>query len=366
MFKLENLSPRQIEMLDDVREEWLLFCLGGNTEINREIAANGIRWIYSLAKLQNPFIIFVGGPMEAQYVNQSIKAVYVNQSIKAVEKYNKLTAQVADRVWAQVAAQAADQVANQVAYQVAAQVAAQVRAQVANQVANQKFTNYSWNDLTGDVNWVSFYDFFDRIGIKVTDNIKKYRDYLRSGVFMTIFVNGFAIAIPRPKIVYRDESNRLHGEDFPAIEWDNGEKYYMWHGIPVSEKLILRPDEISREEIIAEKNSEVSRATAEKLGWDEYLKRAEAILIDKWFDPEKISHYELFEIKDNLNFTPRFLKMESAELKDGTRPYYIKPVDPGLKTCKAARMWQFQKSNGAWPSVDECNKGKKLSFEDES
>jgi hypothetical protein len=64
--------------------------------------------------------------------------------------------------------------------------------------------------------------------------------------------------------------------------------------------------------------------------------------------------------------TPRLLKMESPEVLDGTRPYYIEPVHPELKTCQSARKWQFQKEDGTWPEPRECNENPNLEFEVEA
>ncbi len=48
--------------------------------------------------------------------------------------------------------------------------------------------------------------------------------------------------------------------------------------------------------------------------------------------------------------------------RGSTRPYYIEPVDPDLKTAQAARKWQFAKPDGSWPDVSECNKSPELVF----
>ena len=355
---IKTLTKEQEALMHQVRKEWIEFCLGGNTKINREIAMEGIRWIYGLAKKPQPITIFVGGPMEAQY------ACWV---LKALVKNKKWFAQVLAQVRDQVRDQVSDQVSAQVRDQVSDQVSDQVRDQVLAQVSDQKgeYFYFSWCDLD-DSYWVSFYDFFKRIGVVNYEKFDGYLEYLKSGAFMTIFLEQFAIVCPRPKKVNRDERNRLHGSDSPAVEWENGEKYYLWHGIRVPEKIIMRPHEITKEDIQNERNSEVSRAIAERLGWEEYMERADTVLIDKWFDVKMMNHYELYDFKKRFEMTPKLLKMESPELNDGTRPYYVEPVHPGLKTCQSARRWQFMTPNGKWPEVDDCNKNPELVFEVEA
>jgi hypothetical protein len=240
-------------------------------------------------------------------------------------------------------------------------VGAQVRDQVRDQVGD--FYSYSDNDLSWGSHWVGFYDFFKRLGIVDNKEFDRYEAYIKSGVFMTIFLQGFAIACPRPSSVKRDERHRLHSSDSPAIEWSNGEKYWFWHGTRVNEKIIMSSHQLTSEEIVGEKNSEVAKAIAEKIGWDQYMKQCGTILIHQWFDPTTSLHYELYDFRERrFELMPRLLKMESPELNDRTRPFYIESVDPGLKTCQAARRWQFQREDGTWPSVQEANENPSLEF----
>ncbi len=96
------------------------------------------------------------------------------------------------------------------------------------------------------------------------------------------------------------------------------------------------------------------------------MKRADTILIDKWFDTDKCLHYELWDFKKRFEMTPRLLKMESPEVIDGSRPQYIEPVHPTLKTCQAARKWQWTLKDGPWPTPEECNNNPEMVFEVEA
>ena len=215
--------------------------------------------------------------------------------------------------------------------------------------------------------WVSF--FTDVCELDLGDVNKRAKAYAETSLSAGYWWpnKDFIMVCDRPTEINRDGSGRLHSENGMAIRWIDGWGLWMWHGTKVSEKIIMRSQEITREEILAESNSEVSRAIAEKIGWAEYLKRVDAVLIDKWFDPNKSLHYELYDFKERrFSLMPRLLKMESPELNDGSRPYYIEPVDPGLKTCQAARKWQFMKEDLTWPTVEDCNKNPNMVFEVEA
>ena len=321
MSLIEKLTDEQHKLIPIIRDEWIDFCLGGNTEINRDMASKGLRWIYGLANLDSPRIIFVNGPFACQIAVWLIEELSKQKIIKGPS----------------------------------------VRA------SKKRFEEYGWCDLGGSAGWTAWIDYFDRIGIKINENFVPWRDLMKSGIFMSLYLRGFAVVCPRPAAVHKDDRGRLHNANGPAVEWE-GEKYWFWHGTRVNEKIILRPNELTAEEISNEKNSEISRAIAEKLGWDRYMEVLGTTLVDKWFDPSKKLHYELYDFKNRkFSLMPRLLKMESPEILDGSRPYYIEPVDPGLNSCKSARRWQFTKeNNGEWPTVDECNKNPELSFEIEA
>jgi len=232
------------------------------------------------------------------------------------------------------------------------------------------YFDFSWRDIF-DCNWVAFYLFGEEIGVKYSPknsrDLKNYCEFLKGGIFFSILFEKLAIICRKPKIILRDERKRLHSSVSPAVVWRDGVKNYFWHGISISEKIIMRPNDLTTEEILNERNSEVSRAIAEKLGWDNYLKKIGSVLIDKWFDVNTSCHYELYDFKERrFSLMPRLLKMESPELKDGTRPFYIEPVHHELETCQAARRWQFYKPDLTEPTVEECNEFPELVFEIEA
>ncbi len=230
--KLEKLTEEQGKLIPVIRDEWINFCLGGNSEINRDIATEGIRWIYGLAQKKPPFTIFVDGPMQCQVAVNFLKFILKNKNM------------------------------------------AQVRDQ------KIEYADFSANDLGWDSDWMAFYHFFKQIGVVNFDKYDKYLEYLRSGVFMSIMLGDFTIACPRPSVVKRDDNNRLHSEDSAAVEWKN-EKYYFYHGVGVLGRHIYFPQSITIDEIEKEGNLEKQRTLIEIKGVDNYIKEQNCEIIDR-------------------------------------------------------------------------------------
>ncbi|MDI6808496.1 MAG: hypothetical protein QME66_05875 [Candidatus Eisenbacteria bacterium] len=217
------------------------------------------------------------------------------------------------------------------------------------------------------VYWPSFTQFFvEKCGLdlgEVGDRATAYAELSRSGGY--IWPNKyFAMVCDRPEKISRDARGRLHCEDSMAIRWRDGWGLWMWHGVRVPAKLIMDPDSATREDIINETNSEVSRVWAERLGWEKYFKLADVVKQDAWLDPKAGLHYELYDFRKRAGeLQPKLLRMESPKINDGTSPVYIEPVPPGISSAQAARRWQMPKKDGRWPEVAECNRTPELVFE---
>src|SRR5690606_6228798 len=140
-------------------------------------------------------------------------------------------------------AQVGDQVSSQVRAQVGDQVSSQVRAQVRAQVWDQKleYLSFASYGSVSDFGWLSFYDFFERIGIEYkNEKYAKFVKLVRSGVYDMIQLKEYCLVCPLPEDIHRDETNRLHSTKGMAIKWADGYgQHYLW-GVGFDEKLWKR------------------------------------------------------------------------------------------------------------------------------
>jgi hypothetical protein len=175
----------------------------------------------------------------------------------------------------------------------------------------------------------------------------------------------FAMVCDRPEVIALDERGRKHCESGPAIKWRDGYEMFYWHGVRVPARLIEQPESYTTEEVRGMHNGEITRALAERLGWDRFIEKLGVSVVDSCSieadgeDGQRCAlTYELLQSDHRFaERQPKWLRMQSPVLKDGTQPQYIEPVDPDLKTAKAARAWRTRRADGSWPSVAECNRG---------
>ena len=349
---IEELTSQQEKRIPEIINYWDSLITDGNTEIDYKKIQKGLSYLYQLSGLKCPMILYADSPLASQLLANFIKNTGENLKENIEEN-------LWENLWKNLGKNLEENLRENLWKNIEKNIGKKLI-----------YFNSSWRDIF-DCNWVAFYLFGEEIGVKYSSEnsrgLKNYCEFLKGGTFLSILFERLAIICRKPKIILRDERKRLHSSVSPAVVWRDEVKNYFWHGILVSEKIIMRPNDLTIEEILNERNSEVSRAIAEKLGWENYLKKIGSVLIDKWFDVNTSCHYELYDFKKRrFPLMPRLLKMESPELKDGTRPFYIEPVHHELETCQAARRWQFYKPDLTEPTVKECNKFPELVFEREA
>jgi Domain of unknown function (DUF6745) len=195
-----------------------------------------------------------------------------------------------------------------------------------------------------EVAWISFYTFCEEIGVKYTGEQSEALGLWRAvGQSCNWWwpMEGVCFLSERPRAIHWDERGRLHNADRKAVEYPDGWGVYSWHGTRVPARVIEDPDSYTAKELAGIRNTEHTRAIAEKLGWAKYLDKLGTKVIDEWTDPHTGLQYRLLDPKvRHGELQPRFIQKQSSILHDNSQPIYLEPVHPGLRTAASARKFQ--------------------------
>ena len=175
---IEQLTKEQEKLMYQTRDEWLGYLFENRLELDKEKAETGVKWLYKLCGLKEPEVSFVSSPYAAQVeVNKRAG----NKEMQAYE-----------------------------------------------------FSTYGnvW-----DYGWLSFYSFFEKIGVFDNEDFTKYKDMILSGIYDMIQMDTLCVVCKMPDSIIRDDNNRLHSIDGYAIEWDDGYGQHYIHGRFVDKKL---------------------------------------------------------------------------------------------------------------------------------
>lgn len=218
--KLESLTPEQEALMEVVKNFWLDRFFSCQNRLDREKATEYINWLYELSGFKKPQIIFCDSPMACQEEVFKLKG-----GKREPEQFSAY-----GNVW--------------------------------------------------DYGWVSFYDFFTRIGIINDDNFNKYKDMLLTNIYDMIQLEDYCIVSDMPTLIKREAvQNRLHCADGPAVQFADGYSQYYWMQVNVPEEWIMNPDSITAETIHNESNAEKRRCLMEILGAESYYEKLGGVVV---------------------------------------------------------------------------------------
>ena len=158
----------------------------------------------------------------------------------------------------------------------------EVRSQVGSQ-----FNNNSYH-VSLYASWAAYVSFFRDVmdwRDPILDRFEIDEALIKSCGWVWWHENVLAIS-DRPEFIRRDEQNRLHCTNGPAIKYRDGWSLYSWHGTSIPELWILDRAKLTAQVALKETNIELRRAACEILGWVNILRDLKAKTIDRDNDPE--------------------------------------------------------------------------------
>ena len=264
---IEKLTQEQIDRQEEVKNYWINLALYSGDEIDEIEAKNGIDWLYEKANLPKVDMLIVDSPLGIQYAFNLLKELDIkklknsvvnsvwNSVRNSVENsvVNSVRNSVGNSVWNSVGNSVWNSVRNSVRNSVENSVVNSVRNSVGNSVVNSvwdsvvnsvrnsvlKYYEYNWQNLT-NIGWFSFYDYwydFDLYDEETKNNFQIYKRFLQSGIFFTSCYSDIAIVSRRPKVVRKNDTEQLHSDQLPAIEWRDGYKLFFLDGVEFTEEL---------------------------------------------------------------------------------------------------------------------------------
>jgi len=156
--------------------------------------------------------------------------------------------------------------------------------------------------------------------------------------FFTLDENGDLLVAQPPTVALVDEQNRMHCETGPALVWLSDVREYYWHGVQVSEDIVLRPETITAQRIEEERNAEVRRVMIERYpgGQAKYLMDAGAEEIHR--DDYGVLYRK--EIPGDESIVMVKVVNSTAEADGSFKDYFLR-VPPTISRAREAMAWTF-------------------------
>ncbi len=176
---------------------------------------------------------------------------------------------------------------------------------------------------------LALYHFFDRYLFPNDAHALAHFTDLVSGYWL---IRNGAFIVHRPKLLARDEAGRLHSETGKCVEYRDGWGFYAWHGVPVPEKVILAPGQLTREDFLNEPDLEVRRIIWERMG-NRFVSELDDVI-------ESGPRGVLYEVvlPSGPERRARYVQVQDAST---ARQYFLR-VPPTIQTAAEAVAWSFQ------------------------
>lgn len=137
--------------------------------------------------------------------------------------------------------------------------------------------------------WFSFYTYFEMINILDNPDFTNYFGLVKNyGLWSIQFFEDWCIVTQLPKVIRRDNENRLYSVDTPTIEWRNGQKDYYIHGVYFEPELWeqIVSGLLPAKNILKIENMEQRQAALSVIPLSKILKEMDADLISVYKKPE--------------------------------------------------------------------------------
>ena len=310
---IKELTKKQSEQVPVYLKKWMDAGLRTKA-IDQDKAKACVNFLYGdiLDKKLPKYYIFLDSPMQA------------NLAINLLGMKGKEHSQLGSQLYSQLRSQLRSQLGSQ--------LDSQLRSQLGSQLYSQKLTYYY---PTFDGWWYNYYKQYDFVLNELFPEKKsqpefvkfrKLMDHMKEVHYVFMFEEICFIS-DFPKEINLNSDGRLHNIEAGALIYRDGYELYSLNGIRMEkEKAMLKPEEMTKELILNEKNADIRREHVRKLTGQRMIEILQPKVLDEKYG------YELLAIDLGDNRVRPFLKMTNPSIDT----VHIEGVRPECRTVEDA------------------------------
>lgn len=317
---LTAFTPQQEALIPKIRDYWINLALHSGKQVQLRDIEGDIEQLYKSLGLKKPLIII----LDSYYAQKLAVNLFVNNKGSYTQD------------------------------KVGVELARQIYGQLPNQAANQPIEFVEQYFGLGFEPWITFYDFFEQIGVVENKQFTWYKQFLAKGIWSIVYYDTAVFICRLPTHVQKDANGRLHSDTGPAVKWADGEGNYFLNGVSFSkelhEKIIRR--ELSAKDAVNLPNVEQRAVALQYLGYENVLKELKGKVLDsKKLVSTKFpdASYQVIEVNLHDDFEQRnstanglparFIKVACPTT--GKETLLRVPPTPQTRTCMGAVAWTF-------------------------
>ena len=281
----EQLSARQLELLGELREQWLKQ-----------------QWEQQQEELRKQFLQFPGG---------------------------QLFVEMGDSLWQNLGEPLWQNLVNQPFVEWGQQ---QLQQNPFLQMADLLGFAYYGLLLPGlEASSVGIIDFCISV-LNCTHDVQEWLTYqsLLSECGLILPFEKTCIICDRPTKISFDNEHRLHAEGEPAIQFADGYRLYYYRGVSLPEKYWVHPHQWQARWLLEEGNAELRRVLIQGIGYARICQELQATEFDSWRE------YTLLRIDNEIDVEPIYLLKMTCP---STGYIHAMRVPPTMNSAREAISW---------------------------
>jgi hypothetical protein len=375
-----ELTEKEKELMIEVRDYWnnLFDSLAFDEEKAKEL----INYIYEISGFRKPLILILDSPLTVQIVANIFRGnilegvgKYVDRNIwdNIESKFRgEIIENILNKVWADVERDVGEDIKRNVLEKIMVNVRANVgrniwvnvRANINRNIKekmNIQYYNEGWYGRCDDFGWISFYDFFERIGIVKNQEFEKFRELVKCGIFSSLQFEKICFVSKPPIFLNRDENRKMHCTTGMAIQFADGYGPHYVHGVyfsPEDFEKYVKDKKATGKEIISVKNAEQRACLMKYYGFDYILNDLPNLVIlerKKQIINNKEREYILYEFDIDSERKLRWRLLREPDFSTD-RDFFISlsANREQTKTIQGALAWSygFEKPEEYSPEIE--------------
>ncbi len=279
MKTIKDLTPEIRGRFDEYKARARNFYNG--KDCSQAVSKKYIEYVYELANQKKPVVIFAENPLQYKLFwsllkrkDNLIKLIYLLKNKSKIgdnkelhnELYNELDNELDNELRKELYKELHNELRNELRNELDNELRKELNEELKQNKIRSHYLFLSDFYTRCYLTWYRFisHEFnIDHPKKQVLNNL--YWLNINSDVSRCYFTKGYCLVLKLPKKVNFNNSD-LHNEHGPAIQYKGGYNMYYWKGYRVSEKLIMNPDAITKQDVLAIDNAELRRCYIDKLG----------------------------------------------------------------------------------------------------
>lgn len=262
---ITELNAEQQDAIIPHRNEWL--DVAYSCRFDKVAAEKLVKNVYEWAGYDLPKIWHVDSQVMAKVIISMLQTNNIGANIRG-NIWDNIWANIWDNIWDNIRDNIRDNIGANIGVNIRDNIWDNIRVNIGDNIWACYYVNWS------DLGWVAFCDFFRKnsfpkncfANIEAWERFDAFATGMKSGVYEIYTYEKVCFVVRPPVKIVKNENLRLHNTNGPAVVFADGVELFAINGRILPDWIWKKRDEITKDQILEERNAEIRAAIYAVLG----------------------------------------------------------------------------------------------------